>query len=91
MNFQEAIKKLSKLANGKYNSLSYDITQFSRHSSYQQRCTVYVDGYSHYSGNTWEQAFEKLEEALNPHQLSIEDIEPIPGTIDLVTGNIQAA
>lgn len=76
MTFKQAYEKLHKIADGKYNSLQYKFTTYED-GNIDIECCVYIDGYSHYSGVTWEQAFEKLNNALNPLVLTVADIDPV--------------
>ena len=55
-----AKKKLEKLANGKYHSISYELTTF-RTGEERPECTLYIDGGKHHQGRTWESAFDSLQ------------------------------
>lgn len=67
MEYDEAVKKLEELANGRYQGLlRWDFPGLDKDTSiieypiYQ----VYIDGYHHHSGKSWEEAFENLEKAI---------------------------
>lgn len=69
MKFKEAKAKLAKIADGKYHSLEYSITNFKsvgRRTERTERaeCGVYIDGVSWSFGPTWEAAFKKLDRQL---------------------------
>ncbi|KKK97093.1 hypothetical protein LCGC14_2656210 [marine sediment metagenome] len=76
MNFLQAKRKLKKLAKGEYHFLSYSITEYDN-STLSQECTVYVDGYNHSPASNWVDAFEGLQEQINPPKLKPVNIEPI--------------
>lgn len=78
MDFKEAAEKLDGIAQGNYHSLKYEIVRCSKYDFFEQKCTVYINGFEHYSGTTWEEAFEKLERAMNPVKITIDDVDPIP-------------
>jgi hypothetical protein len=63
MTFKTALKKLKKIADGKYLSINYEFTKFSDKCDgvEEASCTVYIDGYNRHSGPTWKAAFDKLE------------------------------
>ena len=81
MNFKEATEKLDKITQGIFHSLKYEVIRCENHNRFEQICTVYVDGFEHYSGTTWDEAFNKLETAMNPPQIqktTIDDVDPVP-------------
>ena len=60
MKYLFAVKKLRKIANGKYCSINYERTYFHTSES-KQECTLYIDGEGSYSEKTWKKAFKLLE------------------------------
>lgn len=81
MNFKQAVKKLDKIAVGRFNTIEYKITQYSKNSFRTQECTIYLEGYSHFSGPSWSEAFDKLDKVLSPKKITEKDIDPIPELI----------
>lgn len=83
MTFEQAALKLQRIANGKYHAVEFKLTtlQDSVHGPAERKteCVVYLDGFKHYSGVTWMQAFEKLDAAMNgkPQPECIEEISHI--------------
>lgn len=63
MKFLEANEQLKKLADGKYFTLKYELHTHSSNNT-RAECTVYVDGYTHFSGPTWENALNQLKECI---------------------------
>ena len=62
MTFQEAKGKLEELAEGRYHTLRYELTEHSD-GKQKQVCGVYVDKDSlFYEGETWEEAFKSRDE-----------------------------
>jgi hypothetical protein len=64
MTFQEAKEKLKGIANGRYHSLSYELTEYAG-GGQQPECLVYIDQYKHHKGLTWEEAFLSLDRQIN--------------------------
>jgi len=68
MTFSQARKKLDKIAGETYHSMRFDLTtrfnKYKNQTEYETVVSVYIDGYNHYSGNYWEEAFDKLEKAM---------------------------
>ncbi len=60
MKYLFAVKKLRKIANGKYCSINYERTYFHTGES-EQECTLYIDGKGSYYEKTWRKAFKLLE------------------------------
>lgn len=60
MTFEQAEIRLKKLADGKYYSLSYDLST-SADGKKEARCWVYVDPRKSGRGATWKEAFSHLE------------------------------
>lgn len=61
MTFKQAKKKLKKIANGKYHSITYELTEHHT-GDMAAKCTLYIDGYGvFHNGKTWELAFSSLE------------------------------
>lgn len=79
MNFITAKKKLKRLAKGRFHTLSYEIRDYGKLIYSTEKleviCSVYVDGYTHYTGRTWKIALDLLNEAMNPPSVEIESIE----------------
>ena len=63
MTFKDAKKELKKLADGKYHSMNYELTEY-RNGDQRTQCLVYGDGYSWFSAPTWEEALAKLRKAM---------------------------
>lgn len=77
MNFKNAKKKLEKIAKGKYHTLDYEITDYGN-GNVAQQCQIYIDGLKHFKGETWELAFNALEQDIaSPRKAKIESIEEI--------------
>ncbi len=79
MNFIEARSKLKKLAKGKYHTIQYQMSEV-REEDLAQECTVYIDGFSHHYGETWELALKSLKNEINPplaKPVKVESIEEI--------------
>lgn len=70
MNFKEAKKQLKELANGKYHSIRYEITE-TQHGELIQMCEVYIADCELHRGASWSKAFESLAEEL------IDDVEEL--------------
>ena len=77
MKFSEAKARLKELAKGKYHSIMLNLIEYSD-GYVETKCILYIDGHSHVSGSTWERAFIKLDDMLNPqnHIEEFHDIEP---------------
>jgi hypothetical protein len=62
MTFKEARAAMHDMANGRYYDLSYHHAQHSADAggSTEQTCTVYLAGYGHHHGSTWDIAINKL-------------------------------
>lgn len=61
MTFKEAKEKLKALANGRYHTIEFSLTEH-HDGEIEPRCTLYVaDIDSRPSGRTWEEAFIALE------------------------------
>ena len=78
MTFETARKNLAKLADGKFRSISYELTEFSSGKA-EVSCTVYIDGFNHFFAPTWEGALNKLKQAMEPKPTEI-DPEEAPKT-----------
>jgi hypothetical protein len=71
MTFKQAKKKLDHIAKGRFRTIKYELMV---HEDYRKdgnpeseaNCTLYIDGYSHAYDKTWEEAFVKLQDMLNP-------------------------
>ncbi len=68
MTFASAKKKLKKIADGLYHHVSYTITEY-HDGKCKTECQLYiVDGELH-RGPTWDDAFRKLDIAMNPPEV----------------------
>ena len=77
MNFKEAKDKLKEIADGRYHSVFYEITERTN-GTLQQQVGLYIDEVDWYSAETWEEAFELLsgrQKEIKP--IEIEDIEEV--------------
>lgn len=74
MKFSEAKSKLKELARGKYHSISFEVSEYT-HGNRETGCTLYIDGHSHATGYTWEEAFSALERLIEGAP-----VEEIPDT-----------
>lgn len=73
MKFKDAEKKLKGIFQDEYYLLRYDKTHISN-GIVETTCSIYAARLPNfYTGNTWEEAFESLDKALNP-QNHVEDI-----------------
>lgn len=59
MTFKQAEKKLAKIANGNYYSLSYEVAQHPGVAPVI-KCRVYIHNQDYYEGTTWNKAFARL-------------------------------
>ena len=75
MTFIQAKKKLEKIAKKEFYSLRFSVTKGLK--LYKTECAVYINGYSWYGGNTWQEAFYKLDQAMNPRNY----VEEIPNNL----------
>jgi len=70
MTFLEAKVKLAEIAKDKHYSLQYQLSsyppfqEFPRHE--EANVGVYIDGTKWHSAKTWEEAFNSLDNQLNP-------------------------
>ncbi|MDY6862809.1 MAG: hypothetical protein SV062_07445 [Thermodesulfobacteriota bacterium] len=80
MKFLEAKAKLKELAKGRYHLIRYELTEYPT-GKLEVKCTVYIDGYSHNSGTTWEEAFNNLQTEMGLFQL---DVSEAPDNGDVV-------
>jgi hypothetical protein len=76
MNFIKAKEKLAKLANGKYHTIQYDLTEFNG-GVLTQTCSVYIDGYKFHKAPNWYEALLSLQRQVKPTKVKIESIEEI--------------
>ena len=60
MTFQEAKDKLKTIANGRYHSIAFDLTEYES-GELAAECSLYVNDSTHYRGPTWEAAFIAME------------------------------
>ena len=78
MSFKQAKKKLKKIAGIKYHSIGYELTISNYKPFEEARCTLYIDGFDHNSGNTWEEAFKKLKLEMNPKPKEAPNMKQAP-------------
>ncbi len=77
MTFKQAKKKLDHIAKGRFRTISFElrIHEVYRKDGYprsETNCCLYIDGCSHARGKTWEEAFAKLQDMLNPPKATTE-------------------
>lgn len=73
MTFKQAQKQLKKIAAGRYHAIKFSLTTYNIDCGGNNvECGVYIDGYGHHSGVTWEAAFESLTEEMNPPNVETE-------------------
>ncbi len=77
MNFLKAKKQLKSLAEGKYHTLTYSVSEYE-HGGLTQTCNVYIDGISYIQGTTWEEALTKLKYQLTDVKVKVEPIKELP-------------
>ena len=70
MNIGAARAKLTKLAKGEYRSIQQEIIDY-KNGPAEERYTLYLANYGHYTGNSWEKAFEALEEGMKGGKNSV--------------------
>ena len=70
MTFLEAKAKLAELAKDKHYSLQYQLSTFPSFKDFpsweESTVGVYIDGTKWHSAKTWEEAFNSLDNQLNP-------------------------
>lgn len=83
MKFEEAVKKMEELAQGKCFSLQID---YLKHSSniVEVEYGVYIENFQFQLGKTWEEAIDKLENEINPKPT---DFSGIPQEIEVKSEN----
>ena len=65
MNFSEAKEKLKQIADGEFHRVSYTERDHND-GEVLQECDLYIHGIKKiHSGQTWEEAFKKLDQELN--------------------------
>lgn len=75
MTFEEAKNELKKVANGKYHSIDYQLTEFES-GKIESKCTVYINPRISASDLTWNEALAKLVKKLGKDKI---DLSEIPG------------
>lgn len=73
MNMREAKEELMHRANGKYHSISYELTDRGNGDA-SQKCRVYIDGIGGFEANHWEEALTSLENAMSGKPTISEDL-----------------
>ena len=76
MTFKQAKNELEKIADGKYHTLRYEITE-TQFGNLIQCCEVYIEGLTWYNGETWGIALDKLKRAIKPLPVKIDVIPEI--------------
>ena len=77
MTFQEAKQKLSKIADGAFHTIAYEAKKHSTEPEYIPECTLYLDGFNHAHGSTFEEAFKVLNKAIEGKKQYDESQEPV--------------
>ena len=69
MNFKIAKRELSRLAKGKYYSLSYGMSVYNKSCGGfvepKVECSVYIDGVTHLSAPTWREALALMRKKID--------------------------
>jgi hypothetical protein len=75
---KDAFNKIEKMANGRYFSLSYKITNEQSKKKWQV-CGVYIDGFNWHCRETWQKAIDSIQEEIDnePDSFEFEPIENI--------------
>lgn len=77
MKFVTAKSKLIEMADGKYSSMSYEVTNYSTGRTGVE-CKVYIEGHTHYTGESWQEALGKLQKAVDGEPETISPKEEAP-------------
>jgi len=77
MDFMAAKAELKKLANGKYHTIRYWLTEFAS-GKLEAECELYIDPQISSLGPTWEEALNKIKIKLGLGVKEI-DLSEIPG------------
>ena len=80
MQFEEARKKLKKIARGEYCSISFACTEYDNRTI-QTDCRIYIHGEDGYRASTFKEAFAVRERAIKPVE-----VEEIPQHISAKEG-----
>ena len=77
MTYEQANKKLLKIANGRYCSMAFE---HSTHTDGEMKssCRVYIDPGMAGCGQFWSEAFKELKQEMSPTSIR----ETLPGNID---------
>jgi hypothetical protein len=76
MTFLEAKDELKKLAEGKFHSIEYKLTEY-KSGRLENECELYIDPCISTSGLTWREALDKMKQTLG---IKTEvDLSEIPG------------
>lgn len=93
MDFQEAFKTVKELAEERYFTLNYEITSHGRYQdtpiTMVQKCIIYLDGYTHIEGHTWEDAIAKFRICIGLDVFKEENIDDV-NSIDSIEAEIQS-
>jgi hypothetical protein len=73
MTFAQARQKLTEVSGGKYRSVSFEITEKDGRII-GTKCRVYIDGQSGHTAETFEKAFDSLDNYMNPKIITENDI-----------------
>jgi len=65
MNFETAKKKLADIAKGEYHQIRYSVCS-KENRVVRQECSLYINDIGFHEAQSWERAFKKLDEKLNP-------------------------
>ncbi len=83
MTFEQAERKLARIAKGKYHAITYDLTTFAKRRPLerQSKCTVYIDAGFSGVGHTWADAFKELDKAMHPRP-EVADLTEAPMSVE---------
>jgi len=74
MKFSEAKDRLKELAGGRYHSIHFEMSEYTT-GEQETECWLYIDDRCSVKGQTWEQAFCKMEERLMKQIEEMPDVE----------------
>jgi len=80
MKFEQAIKKVRKMAKGEYFTLKYKFTDYPNNGGSHPtiECVIYVDGFDYHEAKTWKDAIKMLDLAMNPPKEKPIDLNEMP-------------
>ncbi len=77
MKFLDAKAELKELAKGKYHSMNYELTE-CKSGKLEAKCFLYIDPNISSSGETWEDALNKMKVKLGITKEKV-DLSEVPG------------